>query len=51
MVAVSANNGSVIFQTLMYVLNQSIIQDEGSYNYYFMKIGKGESFLTFFAGY
>lgn len=40
MVAVSANNGSVIFQTLMYVLNQSIIQDEGSYNYYFMKIGK-----------
>lgn len=35
-----ANNGSVFFHTLMYVLNQSIIQDEGSYNYYYMKIGK-----------
>ncbi|XP_066253254.1 pancreatic triacylglycerol lipase-like isoform X1 [Euwallacea similis] len=34
------SNGSVIFHTLMYVLNQSIIQDESSYNYYFMKIGR-----------
>ncbi|CAG9760514.1 unnamed protein product [Ceutorhynchus assimilis] len=40
MVAVIPNNSSVIFQTLIYVLNQSIVQDESSYNYYYMKIGK-----------
>ncbi|XP_050305094.1 pancreatic triacylglycerol lipase-like [Anthonomus grandis grandis] len=39
MVAVP-NNSSLIFQTLFYVMNQSIIQDESSYNYYYMRIGK-----------
>lgn len=39
MVAVP-NNSSIIFHTLMYVLNQSVIQDESSYNYYYMQIGK-----------
>lgn len=42
MVIVVPNNGSIIFHTLLYVLNQSIVQDESSYNYYYMKIGKGE---------
>ncbi|KAF7274634.1 pancreatic triacylglycerol lipase-like [Rhynchophorus ferrugineus] len=36
----TTGNGSIVFYTLMYVMNQSIIQDEGSYNYYYMKIGK-----------
>ncbi|KAL1497835.1 hypothetical protein ABEB36_008724 [Hypothenemus hampei] len=40
MVAVGPNNGSIIFHTLMYVLNQSILQDESSYSYYYMRIGK-----------
>ncbi|KAJ8931802.1 hypothetical protein NQ314_015258 [Rhamnusium bicolor] len=39
MVAVN-NNSSVFVQTLMYMMNQSIIQQETSYNYYYMQIGK-----------
>ncbi|CAH1990804.1 unnamed protein product [Acanthoscelides obtectus] len=34
------NNSSVFLQTLMYMMNQSIIQQESSYNYYYMQIGK-----------
>lgn len=37
---VALKNGSVFFQTLVYMMNQSIIQEE-SYNYYYMQIGKG----------
>ncbi|XP_060530064.1 pancreatic triacylglycerol lipase-like [Cylas formicarius] len=33
-------NNSVFLSTLMYVMNQSIIQEESSYNYYYMQIGK-----------
>ncbi|XP_023313050.1 pancreatic triacylglycerol lipase isoform X2 [Anoplophora glabripennis] len=38
---VGVNNGSSLFvQTLMYMMNQSIIQQETSYNYYYMQIGQ-----------
>ncbi|XP_023012525.2 pancreatic triacylglycerol lipase [Leptinotarsa decemlineata] len=34
------NNSSVFFQTIVFMVNQSIIQQESSYNYYYMQIGK-----------
>lgn len=42
MVTVMPQNGSIIFYTIMYVLNQSMVQEESSYSYYYMRIGKGE---------
>lgn len=39
--AVKMNNSSVFFQMMMYVMNQSIIQEDNSYNYYYLNIGKG----------
>ncbi|XP_030764164.1 pancreatic triacylglycerol lipase-like [Sitophilus oryzae] len=37
---VVGNNGSLVVYTLMYVMNQSVIQDDRSYNYYLMQLGK-----------
>ncbi|CAH1155998.1 unnamed protein product [Phaedon cochleariae] len=34
------NKSSVFVHTLMYMLNQSVIQEENSYNYYYLQIGK-----------
>lgn len=38
----NATNSSVFLQTLMYVMNQSIIQEENSYNYYYLNIGQSK---------
>ncbi|KAJ8982425.1 hypothetical protein NQ317_007773 [Molorchus minor] len=45
---VGANNSSVFLTTLVYMMNQSIIQEESSYNYYYMQIGKGYCLLYTF---
>lgn len=37
---VAVQNSSVFMQTLIYMMNQSYIQNENSYNYYFLQIGK-----------
>ncbi|XP_044272096.1 pancreatic triacylglycerol lipase isoform X1 [Tribolium madens] len=38
-----ANNTSVFLQTLIFVMNQSNFQQDTSYNYYFLEIGKNFS--------
>lgn len=35
-----ANNASVFLQTLIFVMNQSNFQQDSSYSYYFLEIGK-----------
>lgn len=38
------NNSSVLLQTFMFMVNQTYIQQEESYNYYYMQIGKGKCY-------
>lgn len=40
-----------MFQTLIYVMNQTIEQEENSYNYYYMNIGKNSNATKCYGSY